>query len=337
MPVELPKTLPSDSGTYFVDQNAAKMPTYPFEPVFGALSIMNPDFDFSNVDLVTNRNSLRKLLDFSEGRVPDSFRIELNLLQDTLFLTRRERNTRELIHGNRNSGFGHNFERAFTQPEVGIEDSSSHHRIIQYSLGDLVCVVRFEVDTCLQGDSDSEEPEMAKFDTTSLPRRNDLQAAFASLSLTESSQKEKKKKPTQYQPTLTIPRGHFVPSSRIAEIKARSGSHKLSQMIPQLWFGRTPHVFIGSHKDGTFTSIHSIHLTDHFPNWEKSHQDGLRKMARLIADLRETVRATPGGACVAVCNHKVKPLRLAIFSSAGQKAVLPDDIIHQYWRRSKGE
>ena len=94
---------------------------------------MNSDFDFSNVDLIANRNSLRKLLDFSKGRAPDSFRIDLNLVNNTLFLTRRERNTREMIHGNQNSGFGHNFERAFTQPAAGIEDSSGHHRVIRYS------------------------------------------------------------------------------------------------------------------------------------------------------------------------------------------------------------
>ena len=307
------------------------MPKYPFEPVFGALSIMNPDFDFSDVDLVTNRNSLRKLLDFTKGRASDSFRIDLNLIKDTLFLTRRERNTREMVYGNKNSGFGHNFERAFTRPQAGMEDSSSHHRIIRYSLGSLVCVIRFEVDAWCQGEGDSGEPERANFDASSLPQNIDLQASFASLSLTKSKQK----KPDRYQPTLTVPRGHLVPSSCIAEMKARSGGYRTHQMIPQLWFGRTPHLFIGTHKNGTFTKVDSIDLMSRFPDWEKANQDGLRKMVRLIADLRKMVRTAQGGPCVAVCNNKVRPLRLIIYTSVGKTSVLPDYLVDNYWRSGK--
>ena len=106
-------------------------------------------------------------------------------------------------------------------------------------------------------------------------------------------------------------------------------------MIPQLWFGRTPHLFIGSHKGGTFTKVDSLNMTDRFPDWEKTNQDGLRKMVQLVTDLRETARAAHGGACIAVCNHKVKPLRLAIFASRKETSVLPDHLIHHYWRSDK--
>ncbi|MCJ1475563.1 hypothetical protein MMC13_004226 [Lambiella insularis] len=330
-PVELPKTLPKDSGTHFVDQNAAKMPTYPFEPVFGALSIMNPTFDFNDVDIVANRNSFRKLLDFSRGRVPDSFRIDLNMLKNTLFLTRRERNNRQIIYGSQNSGVGHNFEQAFTQPEAGIEDSSAHHRVIRYKLGELDCVVRFEVDAWCQGEGDSSEAELAKFENSSLHEDILPGASFASLSLNDANNKT----PGQYQPTRTIPRGHLVPSSRIAEVKARSGVANLQQMIPQLWFGRTPHLFIGSHKKGTFSGVRSINMMARFPDWEKTQQDVLRKMARLIAELRETARAAEGGACVAVCDKKVRPFRLNVFASKGKTSVLPDNLVRQYWRRGE--
>ena len=137
-PVTLPKTLPKDAGTHFIDQNAFRAPMFPFEPMFAALDLMKPDFDFGEVDVVTNRNSLRKLLNFASGRVSESFRIDVDMVHRTMFLTRRER-VRRTKSGARNAGYGHNFERAFTEMEKGLEESSGHHRVIRYKMGELNC------------------------------------------------------------------------------------------------------------------------------------------------------------------------------------------------------
>ncbi len=109
---------------------------------------MNPSFKFEDVDVVTDRNNLKKLFNFASGRARDSFRIDLEMVQNTLFMTRRDRNTRSFIHMSKHPGFGHNFERAFTTSEPGLEDSTGHHRVLRYALGHLNCVVRFEVDAC---------------------------------------------------------------------------------------------------------------------------------------------------------------------------------------------
>ncbi len=44
------------------------------------------------------------------------------------------------------SGWGRNFERTFTKFPPGSGESTGHHRVLRYPLGDLNCVVRFEVD-----------------------------------------------------------------------------------------------------------------------------------------------------------------------------------------------
>ncbi|KAL0929522.1 uncharacterized protein CTRU02_215421 [Colletotrichum truncatum] len=162
--VTLPVAVPADRGTYFIDQNAARVPEYPFAPLLRATASMNPSFRFENIDILVNRNSLRKLLDFSAGRLQDSFRINLHLVYQTLVIERCERNARELISGSKNSGWGRNFERTFTTYPTGLEDSTSHHRALRYQLGDLACVVRFEVDACyeqLSECSGSDSPERA--------------------------------------------------------------------------------------------------------------------------------------------------------------------------------
>jgi len=60
---------------------------------------MSPEFCFDGVDIVVNRNSLRKLLDFCNGRVKGSFRLNLLLVKNTLFVERCERNATEMIRG----------------------------------------------------------------------------------------------------------------------------------------------------------------------------------------------------------------------------------------------
>jgi hypothetical protein len=67
--------------------------------MFAALDLMKPDFDFGEVNVVTNRNSLRKLLNFASGRVPMNFRTDVNMVHGTMFLTRRERSTTDKIQG----------------------------------------------------------------------------------------------------------------------------------------------------------------------------------------------------------------------------------------------
>jgi hypothetical protein len=76
---------------------------------------MNPTVSFCDVDVVSYRHSLRHLLGFIKGQPYQSFRIDLNLVHNTLFLTRREKSDRTISHGFPNSGFGGNFENAFTE------------------------------------------------------------------------------------------------------------------------------------------------------------------------------------------------------------------------------
>lgn len=59
--------LPPDSGLVYIDQNAARNPRSPLEPLFRALYTEHPSFDPRVVDLVTDRNKIRKLLLFVQG------------------------------------------------------------------------------------------------------------------------------------------------------------------------------------------------------------------------------------------------------------------------------
>ncbi|EFX02251.1 geranylgeranyl pyrophosphate synthetase [Grosmannia clavigera kw1407] len=98
-PPPMPSTLPPDTGSFSIDHNGARMPRFPFEPLFRAATIVNPSFRFDEVDIVINRNSLRKLLDLCRGRVETGFRLELLLVGNTLVVQRCERKVRERLRG----------------------------------------------------------------------------------------------------------------------------------------------------------------------------------------------------------------------------------------------
>lgn len=110
------------------------------------MEIQRPECRFDSIDCLVNRNSLRKLLDFcSASRIRKDFRLNLSVVSNTLIIERCEKITVERLRGSVDSGYGHNFERAFTKYPKDLENSTSHHRVLQYKLGDLKMAVRFEV------------------------------------------------------------------------------------------------------------------------------------------------------------------------------------------------
>ena len=121
---------------------------------------MHPEFRFDNVDVVVNRNSLRKLFNFCCGRSQQGFRLNLMLVHNSLFVERCEGNDSRLT-GDFQTGWGRNFERQFTKLPSGEEESTSHHHVLEYPLGNLRCVVQFEVDACYKSEGVEETPSSA--------------------------------------------------------------------------------------------------------------------------------------------------------------------------------
>lgn len=101
-PPFLPVTLTRDCPNSLEEQQYHPLARYHFEPIFRALSVVNLRFRFDEVDLVTNRNNLRKLFQWLEGKARHSFRIGMDFVHDSLFMMRWEENDEVLRSGSHN-------------------------------------------------------------------------------------------------------------------------------------------------------------------------------------------------------------------------------------------
>jgi hypothetical protein len=134
---EVPFTLEPDSGSHFTDQNGARMSEYPMLPLFVAADAIHdndkkPPVDWPAVDVITDRNGLRKLLRWlypSGGREVRDFRIDVELVgAKTIVFNRWEGRTREPPTG---KSYGFTFEAATARAAPGCP-GSGHHRTITY-------------------------------------------------------------------------------------------------------------------------------------------------------------------------------------------------------------
>ena len=121
------------------------MSDYPMLPLFAAADAIHdkkeaPPVDWPAVDVITDRNGLRKLLRWlnpSPGREVRDFRIDVELVgPKTIVLYRWEGRSREPPAGN---SYGFAFEDAISRAAPGCP-SSGHHRAISYVRFSIACV-----------------------------------------------------------------------------------------------------------------------------------------------------------------------------------------------------
>ncbi|OJJ50128.1 hypothetical protein ASPZODRAFT_128749 [Penicilliopsis zonata CBS 506.65] len=272
---------------------------------------MNPDVDFHKIDIVTNRHSLRNLFHAIAGPVVGSFRIDLHLVNGTLFLSRRDRRNASVVCESRaDVSFGHSFEKEFSKQKSHLLDSDSHYRLIAYPLGGLKCAVRFEVDAYSSpDDTTADGPDYVP------PVNHSSSPALAAPGSTE-----------------VVCRGHSIPHDSIMEVKTRGIRCKsLTRLMPQLWFSRTHRSVHGKHRKGTFIRIQELEHDSELSTWEITHQDNLRKLVGLLKELWQITNTSDNKSCVLV-SEKAKPRSFNIHSYPDCKPALPQAIIDRYWR-----
>ncbi|EAT77148.2 hypothetical protein SNOG_15483 [Parastagonospora nodorum SN15] len=301
-PRTIPHTLDPDTGFQYSDYNYVRQPRTPYGPMFAAMSTMNPNYNFMSTDVICDRNNLRVLLEFVQGKANGPFRLDLYTIFDTLVIVRNE--SRWWRHHNA-EGYGSNFEKFFTTPAEGMEDATSHYRAIRYPLGPLNVVCRFEADAYDDG--------------------------AASDFLTESEREAVVSGGVAQRPTFrynlpirVLQKGHIVPTAQMVELKTQRARDEFTPVTcqDQLWFGRTSLLYTGSYvpDTGVVNRIRNEDATKRIKAWENNNQESLRKLAALLQMLTAAMKRhkRPNRAVVLVREGKAGPLTLRSMESTNQ-------------------
>lgn len=136
MDERIPLTVQPDGGAPIIDQDGTHVPSWPLLPVFLAADVVSglkqKPVDWPSIDVIANRNSLRKLLDWAttSNRRQRDFRIDLELAGERTVLLNRWVESLK-VYVDRNS-YGHNFEEESTKPAEGCEQTVRHLRVVKY-------------------------------------------------------------------------------------------------------------------------------------------------------------------------------------------------------------
>ncbi|RDX48823.1 hypothetical protein OH76DRAFT_630773 [Lentinus brumalis] len=338
-----------DTGVRFVDQNGFRMAGEScLLPLFRAVDIVSEDnadttIDWSAVDIVTDRNGLRKLMRWLQYSGADSgeplkeFRIDLQLGgKKTVLMHRWEKRTREIATPPR-SGCGINFERESTSPAKGCERSTGHHRIVQYDFDGLKMVVRFEVDACLPQPSGTttrtSKSQQASTRTTSGPTDIDsLTDIMSSLNVASATSASP---PSKAADITVIRAGTQVPQSSIVELTTRSEKYidefSWAEQYPQLLLSYTPHLFLAAHDRGTFERLIEHKLgSEELRNIENNAriQRSFRQLAATLRTVQELVKDQgQRGRLTLVCQPDGS---LKVYKRASQQGLLADSELERF-------
>jgi hypothetical protein len=311
-----------DTGLIYIAQNAARHPDSPLEPLFRALFTVNPSFDIRAIDVVSDRNNIRKLLSFvdpitSRSGKTEDFTIEVEMTRNTAIFARTETAVQEVIGPHEFRGFGHEFEKAYTKTKVN--GSTGCHRIISYRFGNLSFIIRHETDGYV---ADGRPPANADAALVN----EGLASSLSSMSLAAE------KSPSKGQPRqskLTIRRdGRMVPAESILEIKTRVSHRRLHirDVASQLWVSQTPKLVRAYHTKGIFQPPTVEDVSAEIKAWEDAQKGNLKILAALIAKILGGAKDC--GGC-AVVRYSALTDKMVVLK-AERKKMLPEDLYSKW-------
>ncbi len=287
-PQDIPYTVPADKGFHPTDYNYVRQPHEPFKAVFEAMTLMNPSYDFNDIDVLADRNNLRVLLEFVQGKTVGPFRLDLYMIFTTLVIVRREDGFWRFSNG---VGHGYNFEKHFTTTPPDLTDASSHYRAIRYRMGPLNVVCRFEADACISASSSPSDLTNSEAKMVAPPTPETIEPDLL-----------QRPRFSYNAPFRVLQKGHVVPGNQILELKTRTNKDLfgLVSCQDQLWFGRTSHLYTGRYEAGTgkILCIKQEDTRERIKQWEAKEQANLQKLVSLLSMLRATLMPLRRGVLV---------------------------------------
>ncbi|KAH9960101.1 hypothetical protein BC827DRAFT_1297101 [Russula dissimulans] len=364
---DLPFTLRPDTGENFIDQNTTRIADYPMLPLFTAADVTHDDkapVDWPTVDVISDRNGLRKLLRWlnpSAGREVRDFRIDVELVgPKTIILIRRESTEYQPLNVR---SFGFSFEEAMTLAAPGCP-ASGHHRAITYrrlnvltflgppqDMHGVKMIIRFEVDACSSTGASAGTATKSKTPDAKRPEKktpgqtvDDLANTLGGMNLSTSasaSASANTPKSASPEPLLNIVHaGTQVPQDALLELTSRSVyflEHlDWNELYPQLALSQTPTLHLGVHERGQFTELREWRVdgagASTAPELAEQRQRTAMQLARLARVLEEVQELAisrgpgPASSFSLVCEGG----KLNVYGRKSAKSCLPPDVKERF-------
>lgn len=273
MSPKVPLRLRRDRDVYGQEfsENEKTQHPHAFEPLMLSVMNMSPKTQYTDVNIISDLNTLRKLFAFAEDRscsqsVKDEVRINMEVIGSTLFLRRWHRLQSSATQMTL-TGCGRGFEEACTSTVPGFEDCTSYHRISALRLGSLACLVQGEADSFM---------DIAKSTDT-------MRCAQSSIGSSRADENSIKGK------TLRIRcRGTPIKTEDIAEIQSRSIKSDLGQDVwLHLWLSGVTKLLLGKHHHGSFLE-RNVGLLDESQallGWEDRNHENIAQFCRVLEEV----------------------------------------------------
>lgn len=125
-----------------------------------------------------------------------------------------------------------------------------------------------------------------------------------------------------------------MPQGSLIKIKTRSnsssGGFPGAPQYLQLMFGQTPALYVGIHQNGTFTTIRECQLDEMESSFAAKVQPGLKKLSRLLEEIRDIALERGRGAQLSLVYQKKVSPDLQVMERSRGKSLLPDNVLRRF-------
>ncbi|KAG6025707.1 hypothetical protein E4U19_003002 [Claviceps sp. Clav32 group G5] len=276
-----------------------------------AIFTTNPSFNIRSIDVISDRNNIRKLLSFINpifNRDGEPFTIS-----NTLLMCRHETAATEYIGPHEFRGYGHEFEKAYTTNQI--EGSAGHFRIISYRFCGMNFMIRHETDGFVSVSPSKQVGYAERPYFVSQHSRNEVASPAVGSG--------------HLQMVTVLKKGKTVPLESILEIKTRALTRSLhfAEVAPQLWVSQTPKLVRAHHDRGCFREQQVEDVSDEVQQWERENQGTLRTLGALIGKIIAVMKGC--GGC-GTLRYDVATASLIISRDEGGSGMLPEDLYSRW-------
>lgn len=272
------------------DRSRPKLYKFRLEPLAQACLKLYPAFSLQGIDILCGLNNLRKIFDFARGKQSKGFRIDMESCSTTLMMTRWEPLQDNMSQTSLCRGYGRGFEASCTTQEGRLSKSSSHHRVISYSLGDLNLVVQFEADALDCRCSQKLERQIDYSDMPVTNRGPDSAVAGASQNDIQEDSAP---------PLDIVDVGTTHTCDCMIEIKSRDHKNEsLDDIMIQMWLSGCRRLYLGRHIRRRFETdaVFEGNVESDLRIWQIQHEDEIACFITLLEQIRQQVSQSALGA-----------------------------------------